>query len=665
DQALRNFKKFSNFLVANDLHEKEKYRYFYKQAKVEIDGCQLALNQITMVHPDHQFNPLAAPLNSEYNDYAAFTVWDDNIVCLTSARSSGKGSQIDQQFGEAYADLFRFSRSESGQWTEYDRNDRFEKVINTKYGDGSGAFNRERTKFYYTNCDEDLGDVCHIFMSTLTGGRWSDPVPLNHNINEFGFNSKHPSLTAGGDTLFFASDRDGGMGMLDIWMSLNAGNDNWGPPMHLGEQINTPFNEISPFYDPKEQVLFFSSDGHRGFGGFDIYIARGTKFKSAEIYNAGIPFNSYKDDIFFFLGNKKGYLSSNRDEGLGKFDIFGFDIRSKGDIISEVSSEGTIAGRNSLFTDDYNFDNSETEIINQIISRMLSSSVSEVDLILTERQLAVYNSLSLDDKERIDRIVNARIRKMTANMIRSIRTEDDYYYQQLDANKRRKVDMVVSAYLEQQGMGNSVSLTSEISRFYNEVGTDEREKIDVLVSDRLKNAQTFSPAAPSYNSFSDKEQQSLDGIALKYLKQKRNLGSITLDMNERVFMRDNATNEDVNSAIRERLVSLSNEEKYRLVKEDREFYETLTEEEKDNLRAIATTFMVSDLTNFDQNVDNVDLSVFKNKNLKQQNTLDKLLLKQISNFANSSTYLAETSFTQDEIQSALGDNPDETLKNLL
>ncbi|MEQ9008547.1 MAG: hypothetical protein RLP12_11720, partial [Ekhidna sp.] len=401
-------------------------------------------------------------------------------------------------------------------------------------------------------------------------------------------------------------------------------------------------------------------------GGFDIYIARGTKFESAEIYNAGIPFNSYKDDIFFFMGNRKGYLSSNREEGLGKFDIYAFDIRSKSDIISEVSNEGTIAGRNSLFTDDYNFDSSETEIINQIISRMLSSSVSDVDLILTERQLAVYNSLSEDDKERIDKIVNARVRKMTSNMIRSIRTEDDYYYQQLSTDKRRKVDNIVSTYLEQQGMGNSVNLADDVFSFYSGVGTDEREKIDILISDRLKNAQDFKPATPTYNSFEPKEQKSLDGIAIKYLKQKRNLESIALDMSEKVFIRDNQEAvDDVSTAIRERLIGLSNEEKYRLVKEDRDFYETLNEDEKGKLKSIAETFMLSDLSNFDQNVSNSDLDVFKNKNTQEQNKLDKLLLKQISNLANSSIYLTETTFSQSELQAALGDSPEETVDKLL
>lgn len=661
DQALSNFKSFRKFLVANDLHESETHRYYYKQAKIEIDGCQLALNQITLVHPDHKFAGLNAPLNSEYNDYAAFTVGSDDILCLTSARSSGKGSLVDNQFGESFADLFRFSL-QNGEWKELESGDRFDKMINTKFGDGSGSFNRNRDKFYYTNCDE----VCHIYMSELIGGRWSEPKALNFNINEYGFDSKHPNLTPGGDTLFFASNREGGYGLLDIYMSINAGDENWGTPINLGEQINTPFSEVSPFYDLNERVLFFASNGHRGFGGFDIYIARGTKFETAEIYNAGLPFNSYKDDVFFFMGNTKGFLSSNREDGVGKFDVYTFNIRSKGDIISEVSNEGTIAGRNSLFTDDYNFDSSETEIINQIISRMLSSSVSEVDLILTERQLAVYNSLSADDKERIDKIVNARVRKMTSNMIRSIRTEDDYYYQQLSTDKRRKVDDIVSSYLEQQGMGNSVNLEDDVFNFYSGVSSEEREKIDILISDRLKNAQQFKPATPTYNSFNAKEQQSLDGIAIKYLKEKRNLGNIALSMNEKVFMRDNQDAvEDVNTAIRERLIGLSNEEKYRLLKEDRDFYETLNDEDKAKLKSIAETFMLSDLTNFDQNVSNSDLDVFKNKNSKDKSRLDKLLLKQISNLANSSIYLTETTFSQSELQAALSDTPEETVAKLL
>ncbi len=670
DAALKNFQKFGKFLQENGLNNNKNLQVLYKQSKVEIDGCQLALNQISMVHPDREFGILEIPINSEYSDYAAFTIYDDNLVTLSSARARGKESLIEPQYGESFADIYRFKKSESGGWQEFETNDKFERAINSKGGDGSGTFNRERTKFYYTYCGDDLDGVCEIYLSKLSGGRWSDPISLNHNINEYGSSSKHPSLTAGGDTLFFTSDRDGSVGGMDIWMSLDAGYDTWGPAIHLGNEINTPFDERSPMYDTKSKALFFSSNGHRGFGGYDIYLARGAKFETAEIYNAGIPFNSYRDDMFFFLGDNKGYLSSNRDviEAIGKFDIYEFKIDSRKDIIDDVSGEGTIAGRNSLFTDDYNFDNSETEIINQIISRRLSSSVSDVDLILTTRQLAVYNSLTDDDLERIDRIVNARIKKMTANMMRSIRTEDDYYYKQLSVDKRRKVDNIVSSYLEQQGLGNSVSLSKDVFQFYNDVETEEREKIDYLVSERVRNANDFKPAAPTYNSYSNQEKLSLDAIAMELIKQKKNVLDLRLGMKEKVFLRDQlnlSNDEDLYQALRERLITLSNEDGNAISKTERDYYDGLSDTEKTYLESLATTYMVSDANTLGENINEEDLEVFKGKNISDQNKLNKLLLKLMTNLANSSTYLAETTFTEDELQSAISEDANETVNNLL
>ncbi len=668
DAALKGFKEFSDFMIANDLHEDDRYRAIYKQTKVEIDGCQLALNQLSMVHPDRGFSVLQVPINSEYSDYAAFSMNDDNLVYLSSARSNGKQSLIEPQHGESFADLYRFRRSESGGWETIDPKDRFEKVINSKGGDGSGTFNGDRTKFYYTNCSQDLNGVCHIYTSRLVGGKWSDPIPLNHNINEIGKNSRHPSLSLGGDTLFYASDRDGSVGGLDIWMSLNAGGDNWGPPIHLGQEINTALDEISPVFFPEHNALIFASDGHRGFGGKDIYVARGARFESAEIYNAGIPFNSYKDDIFFFLGNGKGFLSSNRelDESVGKFDIYEFSIDSKSDILSDVSGENTIAGRNSLFTDDYNFDNSETEIINQIISRKLSSSISEVEMVLTRRQLAVYNSLSKDDLERIDRIVTGRIKKMTSNMMRSIRTEDDYYYRQLTVEKRKKVDNIVSAYLKQQGLGNSVTLSKDVFNFYNDIETEEREKIDLVVSERVKIAEDYKPASPTYNSFTKQEQLSLDGIALKLIRQKKNLGDIRLEMSERVFLRDQIGNEnDVYQALRERWITLSGDEGNEVGQAEKDLYESLSESEVTSLESLASAYMVSDANQLSENLSDDDLAIFKGKNIREQDKLNKLILRMMTNLANQSTYLAETTFTENELQSAISDDASQTLINLL
>ncbi len=666
ENALTTFQLFQKLIRDQNWQEDERYRSYYQQAKVEIDGCQLAINQINVPPPDHAFQPILGELNSEYNDYAAFTIGSDDIVCLTSARKGGKGSLQNATFGESFEDLFRFRKNASGEWEEYDLRDRFESIINTKWGEGSGSFNQERTKFYYTNCNEELGEVCHIFVSYLQGGKWTEPIPLNFNINEDGFSSQHPNLSPGGDTLFYASNRTGTKGGLDIWMSINAGGDNWSAPINLGNQINTPFNEVSPFYSVKEKVLFFASDGHRGFGGYDVYIAKGRDMKSAEIYNAGMPFNSSRDDIFFVLGDKKGYISSNREGGKGKFDVFEFDIESKEQIIDDVSKAETIAGRNSLYTDDYNFDNSETDVINQIISRRLSSSFSQVNTYLTTEQLAVYNSLSQDDKERIDKIVNARIRKMTRSSLRSIRSEDEYYYQQLDATKRKKVDKVVTTYLEEQGLGLSITLSDESNAFYNSENPNDREKLDILISEQLRTSANYRPKSINYDKLDSKDQSSVDGIVLKYLQQKRSINGIRLSVAERVFMRDAVDEKGVvvNSAIKEQLLTLSREDKYKLLLEDNEFYEQLTPGQRQSLKAIATAFLIADLNTFDQTVDQTDLSTFQKMGAGANEKVNKLILKLVSNLASADAYRAETLFETGELLAANSSTADETLQQL-
>ena len=665
--ALTTFKVFQRLMKDMELTEDETYRPFYQQAKVEIDGCQLAMNQVAMEHPDHGLAPVLGELNSPFNDFAAFSIGSDDVICITSARKAGKGSLQNNTFGQGFTDLFRFQKDPAGTWEEYKAKDRFESMINTKWGEGSGSFNRERTKFYYTNCNEDLGEVCHIFVSYLSGGRWTEAVPLNSNINQDGFTSRHPNLSPSGDTLFFASNREGTYGELDIWMSLNAGGDNWSPPVNLGNQINTSFNEMSPFYSHSQKVLFFSSGGHRGFGGLDIYIAKGKSFKAAEIHNAGMPFNSARDDMFFFLGDTRGYLSSNRDGGVGQLDIYDFSIESKARIVKEVSTAETIAGRNSLYTDDYNFDNVETDIINQIISRRLSSSFSQVAVYLTTEQLAVYNSLSRDDKERIDKIVNGRIRKMTSSSLRSIRSEDEYYYQQLDADKRKKVDKVVTTYLEEQGLGLSISLSDESNQFYNEENPNDREKLDILISERLRTSANYRPKSINYDKLNTKDKQSVDGITLKYLNQKRSIDGIRLSVAERVFMRDMVDEKSVtvNSAIKEKLLELSREDKYQLLLEDNEFYEQLTPTQKQSLKDIATAFLVADLNSFDQKVDQTDLSTFTKMGSGANAKVNKLILKLISNLASSDAYRAETLFSTGELLGANSGSADQTLQRLL
>ena len=126
--------------------------------------------------------------------------------------------------------------------------------LNSKTEDAAGFFNTEKNKFYFTRCENASAQSidCFIYVSYLEGGTWSDPQRLNAYINQQGSNSRQASVTVSGDSLFFCSDREGGFGKYDIYLSTKNGSENWGPAQNLGSQINTPSSsKLFIFHFPK------------------------------------------------------------------------------------------------------------------------------------------------------------------------------------------------------------------------------------------------------------------------------------------------------------------------------------------------------------------------------------------------------------------------------
>ncbi len=317
-EAITHFDEFLAYPEKLKRGKIENYRHYDAQAVTEKKGCYFALTQLSRRSKDYNFEKLPPPLNSEFNDYASAIYSNDSLLAITSGRLTS-GNPIDNRFGESFGDIFQFEKTEEG-WKSRDK-DGFG-IVNTKWADGSGSFNREKTKYYYTSCGKG-NEACRIYVTEYKDHTWQEPVLLNKNINMPQSNAKHPALTGSGDTLFFVSDRSGGLGNNDIWMSISSGGDNWGPAVNLGEKINTSSNELSPFYYPEISALFFSSSGHEGFGGLDIYRVKGD-VKKGKIINLGWPFNSSRDDLYFVFGSNAGYLSSNRDDAETKFDIYSF-----------------------------------------------------------------------------------------------------------------------------------------------------------------------------------------------------------------------------------------------------------------------------------------------------------------------------------------------------
>ncbi len=207
----------------------------------------------------------------------------------------------------------------------------FAPELNTKLHEATATFTADLNRIFFTRSRENtkpLIDSRIVPLEILTStrradGTWAAPEPLN--LTDPAYSSAHPSLGPDGKRLYFSSDRPGGFGGKDIYYSEQTASG-WSTPVNLGPEINTEGDELFPFIGPDNR-LYFSSDGHLGLGGQDIFYA--VPRSSGEwggVENMGVPFNSTEDDFALVLktDGRSGYFSSNRSGGAGGDDVYGF-----------------------------------------------------------------------------------------------------------------------------------------------------------------------------------------------------------------------------------------------------------------------------------------------------------------------------------------------------
>ena len=281
-------------------------------SRKQREGCQLALRQDKV---DRGYTIRAMDgINSKSHDFGA-TLNPSNGYLVMATTSNLPGVQYPGVQNEGFlADLAAYENRGGDRWRLSFSDQKFSN-LNTKWAEGSGSFTRDGKTFYFRSCWDDAGAECGIMVSYLEDGKWTKPVQLNEYINEPGSQNKQPAISVTGDTLFFVSDRTGGVGGSDIWMSLRGlEKDAWTPAINMGAVINTPENEITPFYSSAFECLLFASEGHVGYGGFDMYAAKGESFFEPQIYNLGDPFNSTWDDVYFNISDSVGFVATNRED---------------------------------------------------------------------------------------------------------------------------------------------------------------------------------------------------------------------------------------------------------------------------------------------------------------------------------------------------------------
>ncbi|HXB11513.1 MAG TPA: OmpA family protein [Bacteroidia bacterium] len=226
--------------------------------------------------------------------------------------------------------------------------------FNKGQNEGGPTLSIDNKSLYYTICKNEGGAKlnCDIYYTNYVNGQWTEIQNMGPQVNDPNSWDSQPSVSADGTTLFFVSDRPGGMGKYDIYKTIkDPQSGEWSPPINLGAPINTPGNDKSPFIHSDSHTLYFSSDGHLGIGGYDIFYSRADSAGNwKEPVNIGYPINSPGDDLGFFVSTdgKTGYFCSNdpnRTSGrsTGGWDIFQFALYSaaRPDKVAIVTGKAT------------------------------------------------------------------------------------------------------------------------------------------------------------------------------------------------------------------------------------------------------------------------------------------------------------------------------------
>lgn len=285
------------------------------------------------------FNVNSLDVSSDKSDFGAILY--DNSLYFTSARNTAKKS-----YGwtdEPFLDIYKADYNADGTIT----NVIGVSGLNSKYHDGSLTMSADGNTVYFSSesfressFEKDKANKLKlgrntIFKATKNGDTWADITSLSLNSKEF--STSNPSLSRDGKTLYFSSDRPGGIGGIDIWKVAINTDGTYGEPQNLGNKVNTEGNESFPFISDDNKTLFFASSGRQGFGGLDVFKIDLT---AGEATNLGKPVNSEKDDFAFTFNESKkvGFLSSNRN---GNDDIFGVTPVCGVDVLTVVTDAKT------------------------------------------------------------------------------------------------------------------------------------------------------------------------------------------------------------------------------------------------------------------------------------------------------------------------------------
>lgn len=282
-------------------------------ATIRIQACDSALKWKSE-RPNLEVSNLER-VNSSNSDFAPAYYKDGLVFC--SSREDVLIRKKSEGYNEPFTDLY-VVENKNGTWGKAER---FSSSINTFLHEGPATFSAQFDTIYFSRNGEGLANN-HLKLFSAVSGPSGWNVPSGFMLNDSTCSFAHPSISKDGNLFFFSSNIPGGFGGTDIYVCIKA-DSNWSLPINLGANVNTSGNEVFPSYT-HEGHIYFSSDGHAGMGGFDIFLSEQRDGEWQQAVNLKPPVNSGADDFSFVPGASKGsgYFSSSRPGGKGKDDLY-------------------------------------------------------------------------------------------------------------------------------------------------------------------------------------------------------------------------------------------------------------------------------------------------------------------------------------------------------
>jgi outer membrane protein OmpA-like peptidoglycan-associated protein len=287
------------------------------------ENYELCLYRMQLMKDSLAINPInmGENVNSIFAEYLPSLTVDESKIVFTVRRKAdnntvcaGCKDEEDMYFSEKVNDVWKIRKP-------------FE--LNTHYNEGGQSISPDGKYLIFTACERDEGyGSCDLYWSKRIGDSWSKPRNFGKPVNTQYWESQ-PTFSADGRTIIFVSNRPGGEGGMDLWLTNMTEEGVFTSPINLGTPINTILNEDSPFLHPNGNTLYFASEGHKGMGGKDIFYSILTPDQTwGEPLNMGYPINTFADEMSLVVNAKgdKAFYSSDRSGGFGYDDLYSFDL---------------------------------------------------------------------------------------------------------------------------------------------------------------------------------------------------------------------------------------------------------------------------------------------------------------------------------------------------